>query len=319
MSIEESCDLWGKKLITKMENGSQQKKKYVKFLRMLKERTDSNLDAIIAVCGPRGMGKSSLSIESALILRQLGMSFDFNDIVFGQDALEKAIPKIASTRGRVYVFDEMIDLSYSRNAMSTLNKSIAQFITKVRKMNNIIFLNIPRFKTLDPAIRNDIVHFWIEVFWRSPDTVQHSERVALAALFTKDRDPTTNDPWDLDLPKDKKRMAFTPQQQLRIMKRMRSYRACLSFHPLPKVIENEYENRSRSYIGVAGQDFLNALAAKRKPKKADELEDELTGGPGPKTRTIYKRKSAASSSLPGAGQVRQDGGAPHNQDNISSP
>lgn len=257
MITDEQLGIWGKKVARKHRRNTIQRQRLMRFLDAIKWRVEHNMDVVVAVCGPRGIGKSSFAIVCALILRDMGLDFSMDDVLFGPEALERAIPLMATTRRRVYVFDEMIDLAYSRNAMTALNRGITQFMTKLRKMNNVVFLNIPRFKTLDTGFRNDIVHVWIEVFWRS-HAKSESERIALAAMFLKNIDPKTDDPWGL-VERGKQRPVFTIEKKLRAIRRMGGFKGTMAFHPLPHVIEEEYEARSRSYIGDAGEDFLKTI------------------------------------------------------------
>jgi len=259
-------DLWGDKLQSKLENGTHQQRQYLKFLDGLVWRANNNMDAVVAVCGERGMGKSSFAITSGILLRRKGINFDFENIFYGPDALKGAVTNISQSRKGAYVFDEMIDLAYSRNAMTTLNRSLAQFFTKIRKMNNIVFLCIPRFKALDPALRNDIVHFWAEVFWKSY-AQEHKKRFALVSLFRKDKNQMTDDPWGFDNKYIYKR-AFKPLDQLRIMKKMRSYVGCVNCPPLPKPIEKAYEDTARDYLKTSSEDLITAFEKKKAKSKS---------------------------------------------------
>lgn len=264
---DEQLDLWGKKILFKLENGNLQQRLKVRFLKGIAARTtpEQNMDCIVAYCGERGMGKSNGAILDSVLLRQFGMDFNFDDIYYGQDSLNSAVQKIATTKRRVYVFDEMIDLAYSRNAMTTLNKKLGQFFTKVRKMNNIIFLCVPRFKTLDSALRDDVVHFWIEVFWKSHARTR-ADKFALSALFKKNRSPVSTDPWGIEEKRVMYLRAYNPAQHLKLMKKIPSYRACLSTPPLPEVLEDAYLKTAESYIGEAGQKFIDSFEKKKKKK-----------------------------------------------------
>lgn len=266
MIDDKTLDLWGEKVYKRLEKGNTQQRLYLAFLRGIAKRTENNMDAIVAVCGERGMGKSSYGILSAVLLRQYGLDFNFSDIYYGADSLKTAVTRISTSKRRVYVFDEIIDLAYSRNAMTTMNKNLARFFTKVRKMNNIIFLCIPRFRTLDPALRNDVVHFWNEVFWKS-QAKDPSDRFAMVALFRKDKNPLTDDPWGLDDRVMSKRRAYTPKDHLKVMKRVRSYVGNIAYPPLPAALEKAYVESSEDYLGKAGEEFISTFVKKEKAKK----------------------------------------------------
>lgn len=264
---DEQLDLWGKKILERCRDSDDERENnWVNHLQGLAERTDDSLDAVVAVSGKRGLGKSSYAILSAVIMRQFGLEFDFSDIYYGERSLITAVNKIATTRKRVYVFDEIIDLAYSRNAMTTLNKNLARFFTKVRKMNNIIFLCIPRFKNLDPAIRNDVVHFWTEVFWRGE-----------TSLHRKSGNPASSDPWGLDDKKVIYRKAYTQRDHEKLMRKFPSFLWFMKFPPLPVALENAYLEGSEHYLGEAGAIFMESLQPKRpkgRPKKEPEPEQD---------------------------------------------
>lgn len=269
-------DLWGDHIIHKLDHGDLQHRRLMRFLRGIAARLseESNNDAVICVGGERNMGKSSFAIICAIILRRLGLAFDFTNVFYGLESLQFAIPKITTTRRNVFVFDEMIDFAFSKEAMSSLNKGMAKILIRSRKLNHVYFFCIPRFRSLDGSLRNDVVHFWIEVIWKSKDK-KKDQRFALAVLFRKDRNTLTSDPWGVTDVHLEKRRVFTPKQQLRMLKRVRSFRCTLAFPALPAVIERAYEGSSRDSLAEAGERFVANMSKKpREPKKAKEEKEK---------------------------------------------
>lgn len=269
MIDDKQLDLWGRRLRLRLNRGNEEMKLMLEFDLGLKRRVDDNKDAVVAWCGDRGMGKSTGGIVNGLVLRDLEMTFDMSNVFYGAENLDIAVKKVTSTRGNVFVFDEMIDFAYSREAMTSANRAIVKIITKARKLNHIIFLCIPKFKTLDSGIRNDCVNFWIEVLWKS-ENKNRDKRFALAALFRKDLNPMVSDPWGLDDTKAMKRRLFNPLAQLRFMERMRSYLGTMAFPPIPKVIEEVYEEHSRNAIMHTGDKFLEGRVKKAETKERKE-------------------------------------------------
>jgi len=271
MITDEQLDKWGKHIIHKLEaTGKEDDRNFLNMLQGVATRLNENKDAVICVGGERGMGKTSLAIISALILRQYGVSFNFSNIFYGQDDIEKSLEKVVTNEHSCFIFDEMIDFAYSREAMTTVNRTIVKILTKARKLNHVYFFCIPRFKSLDSNVRNFIVHYWIEVYWKN-DAKAHDEKFAYAALFSKDKNPATSDPWGIeDIAAKKYKPVRGFQDTWKVMKKFRSYICDLTFPALPIVIEKEYEELSKLSLasGVEG-----ALDVFKNKKSAEELKN----------------------------------------------
>jgi hypothetical protein len=261
---------WAKKLYDRVASGENEEDiLYLDFLKLLIERSDNNKDAVIAVCGERGMGKSSFAIVCALILRQLGMSFEMENIFYGTHDLRPAVMKMTTSRRTIFVFDEMIDFAFSHDAMSMLNKNISKLLTKNRKMNNIYFLCIPRFKNLDSTIRTGIINFWIEVFWKS-NAKEKDKQFAYAQFFRMDKNVCSDDPWGLENKDVRKIRAISGFEQLKIFKKINPRSQTFRFPPIPKPLEKQYEVLSRDGLRIAGDDFLSKISAKEAKEKPSE-------------------------------------------------
>jgi len=284
MIPDAQLDLWGEKIIESLKGGDQQERAYLKFVKNCAIRISENKDAVICVCGERGMGKSSFAVLTALCLRKYGMKFDFGNLFYGPDCLEDAINRIVSTRKSVFIFDEMIDFAYSRDAMSSLNKNIAKLLTKSRKLNHIFFFCIPRFRNLDTTIRNDVVHYWIEVYWKS-EAGRHHDRFALAGFFRKDRNPLAEDPWGISGMREERLRVYTPRDQLRLMKKIRSFLCSLRYPPLPVVIEEKYEEMSRKTLRESGAEIYNSIMKGKKKQINNTTADPNVSGIAPREAT----------------------------------
>lgn len=262
---KEKFALWGDHLLKKLNNGTQQHKLYLQFLNGIVKRVKDDMDAVVAVCGERGIGKSSFGLVSGIALNKLGLDFSMDNVFYLSKEIDKAIEQIINSTSSVFVFDEMIDFAYSRNAMTTMNRNIARILTKTRKLNNVYFFCIPKFRELDSTIRNNVVNYWIEVFWRSRDK-DEDRRYAMASLFKKDRNPLTDDPWGFSMEQHKKKRIFTPKDQLKLMKRIRSHVCTMAFPKLPKTIEDYYKEISIQSIKESNLFLKNIPTPKPKPK-----------------------------------------------------
>lgn len=265
---DRQVELWGRKLIRKLEKGNVQERRFLRFLKNIVERLspEKNNDMVICVGGERNMGKSSFAIVCAIILRVLGLRFTQEQVYYGLEDIERAVRDIVNNRRSVYVFDEMIDISYAKDSMSALNKGISKLFTRNRKLNHCYFLCIPVFKDLDKGPRDGVVHIWIDIVWKS-EAKERDKRFALAAIMRKNKNPLAEDPWGITKSKMKDKKVFSPRDHLRVLKRLPSFVGTVAFPPLPKAIEEAYESHSRESAKDAGERLISSIT-KKKPQSA---------------------------------------------------
>lgn len=243
---DDQLDLWAKHLKDKVFSASgQQRDNYKNFLTRLAERLDKDKDAVIVVTGQRGTGKSTFALVSAMILKTMGLTFDFKHVFVGTANLKLAMQMILNEERSVFVFDEIIEMAYSRDAMTLLNRRFVKILTQTRKLHNIYFLCLPRLRSLDPGMRNDIVDIWVHVFWKSI-AKEKADAFAMATIHLKDLSVLSTDPWGLDIPIKKwgRRVITSPVELHRQLKSFRTYIATLSYPPLPDAIQNLYMKQS---------------------------------------------------------------------------
>lgn len=271
MITDEQLDSFGEKLIKKLESGNSQEKLFLNLLEGIADRINNDKDAIICTCGDRGKGKTSLAVWAAIGLRQFNIKFNMSNIFYGSKDLKTAIRKMINETRNTFIFDEMIDHAYSRDAMSSVNKTVAKILTKSRKVNHVTFFCIPRFRNLDSTIRNDVVNFWLEVFWQSKAEDRH-KKYALAALFRKDMNPLAQDPWGFDDTSYIRKRIFSAHDQLKLMRKIRSYVCPIQFPPLPLTLENKYKQLSIECLKDSGDKFINDVMSSTVQKKDKQIK-----------------------------------------------
>jgi hypothetical protein len=258
----EQLDLWGDHLIKKLaaqEEESHENMHYYKiFLDELAKRPKEYKDALIAVCGPRGYGKSSFALVSALILRRLikdeGDIFTMDNVCHSMKQLANVVKKASSESCRVYIIDEAIDVSYSRDALSRTSKALIKFVTRARKRRNIYFWCIPSFRELDSEFRNNAIHYWIEIFYQTAHSEQN-KRYAVAGLFSRNMNPTASDKWGFDTSPIIKYAIHNKADVMKYLRRLPSWLCFVSFPALPAVIEDAYSKESMVAIEETGREF----------------------------------------------------------------
>lgn len=142
-----------------------------------KARQKEKRDAIIAIAGARGNGKSTLAFK---IMKQLGFKPN-KDIIYDLDSLRKSL----NEWDKAIMVDEAIYVSYKRDWQGKGQKELIKQFNAYRDHRNIVILCIPNFWDLDKALR-EFVFMRIDVLNRGKAAVH----LPIEASYT-------NDSWDL--------------------------------------------------------------------------------------------------------------------------
>lgn len=272
-------DLWGRhlkaKLVKLKHEGSGER--LIHFCKLLKtRRIEKNKDAILGITGEKGEGKSTLAIHIGMLLRMEGMTFDDAHIVHGKEDFKRGIKLMTTTRGGVFIFDEIIKFAFTGDVMKGSTKYLIKLFTLARKKNHIVILNIPVFKRLVGGIRDDHVNFWIHI-WRSSQSKERKDWFAEADLIKKNKNPRSIDPWGLNdtkLSRKKITTGWEVHEELAGLSGRDSptvYVCTFTYPPLPEVIENEYIKQSDDAMEEFGEEFIESLGPKE-PKKPHKQE-----------------------------------------------
>ncbi len=118
-----------------------------------------DLNAMVAITGEMGTGKSSLALRMAEILSdEYGLKFKgVKDIYFNLDDLKT---ELASAKHRVMIVDEAGVQLYSRDFAKEANKEIVKIAQMLRFRNSVIIWTLPHFGFLDKGVRLLIHHVW---------------------------------------------------------------------------------------------------------------------------------------------------------------
>lgn len=213
--------------------------------KTIRNRVHNDKDAVIAITGYEGDGKSTLAIVLAKALDE-HFSFDKN-VLFSPTTEEiegsiKNLPKYS-----VIIADEAIKAFYKKKHAGKMAIMLNIIYAICRQENKISILCIPRFCDLLEFFRNHRVFLWIHVIKRGT-----------AICMIKDWSPFTDDPWHL-------------KQNQQILDKM--------FNRIP-IIEQTDEDKteaigaSRGCIGIVRWDDLDAETkeAYLKMKKANAYE-----------------------------------------------
>lgn len=148
----------------------------------ISDRQKNKYDCIVAICGERGVGKSTCAIRLARSARKLQHAkFNIrNDIVYTREALMKSLEGYDGW----IIADEMINAAFKRDFYATEQKDLIKMLNMYRDHRNILLMCIPNFWDLDKPLR-DLVKIRIDVLRRG-----------LGVLHFPVKSFYTNDQWD---------------------------------------------------------------------------------------------------------------------------
>lgn len=137
------------------------------YARLIVGRILNKEDAIVAVTGPRGRGKSTLVLR--LIERisdLLGMAFDLDQsLIYTHPQLGRYFLRLTESdeRGLVGWLDEGGRILFNRDAGTVESKAIVKILTQIREAGGIMFVCLPNLRSLDVAVRTDLAAIWLAV------------------------------------------------------------------------------------------------------------------------------------------------------------
>lgn len=265
--------VWGEHLHRKIKRSEvRDMRAFSLFLDECIARTKRDEDAVIAVTGDRGRGKSTLSLGASMVLshrmKRDPAAFTWDNMCYRFEDLGELIDKAGNNDGLIYNIDEAIDVAHSKSAMSRANKELGKFMIRARKLRNIYFWNIPDFTELDSTIRNKVIQYWIHVFYKSEHR-ERNKRYGVAALFRKDLNPFNPDKWGFEETKKiVKRPIHDVFHLIKMFRKTRSYVATMAFPILPKIIEDMYKAPSFDALRESGKKFSEEFSGKGSGIKA---------------------------------------------------
>ncbi len=159
-------------------------KRMTKFANILRKRAENDWDSVCAITGGEGTGKSTLTIEIAMIADK---NFSMDQSMLFQPKAKEVHEKLMNLpKYSAIIADEAIRILYKHDWQSSGQKYLNKVFALARKENQMVFLCIPRFHDLNEYFRNWRVKFWIHVYQRGK-----------AVVLIADKNPFIKDPFHL--------------------------------------------------------------------------------------------------------------------------
>ena len=219
---------------------------FSQFLKFIKNRIEKKWDAVIAIEGDEGAGKSTLGMLLGFkISKMLGSEFDLVRNISYLPTHEEMVDKFHSLPMKsVFDVDEAIKVMYKRNWQNRLQTKLVQMYATERWQGKVSILCIPRFNDFDEYFRNHRVLFRFWVVDRG-----------VALVYMRDTDKDIPDPWHVKDSIKKKEKIFRNKQLIDVDLNMKIYAESklknflfiFRFDDLPKDIKKKYEDLKEYY------------------------------------------------------------------------
>jgi len=158
----------------------------IRIANLTRERLRDDFDAVIAVTGIEGIGKTSLAIQLG---RKIDDDFDLEKNVIYIPDVQQIVNKITKELEKysVVIVDEAIKTMYKRKWFNKLQIFLNQIYSICRKENKCSILCMAQFSDFDSFFRQHRIMLWIHVIDRGH-----------AVVFMRDWSPFCKDPWHID-------------------------------------------------------------------------------------------------------------------------
>lgn len=164
--------------------------------RLINDTLLSDRDAVIAVGGMTGGGKSVCMIQLAKEYCEIrGITFDFNCMTWNRDELlewidgakDGAVNKFGGQKPQYAcnIADELISMFYKRNWYEDEQKAAIELFNKCRDRHQLVLGAVPSFFDLDSGMLSRF-RFYIYIPYRG-----------VAWVFEQENNPLSSDQWNM--------------------------------------------------------------------------------------------------------------------------
>lgn len=139
---------------------------YEEWIQYLIWQMNHDSDNVIVFDGPEGSGKSTAAQRLAKRIEEAnGNVYDPEvQTIFTFEDFEAVWDP--NMRKRVFVFDEGMNMFFSREAMQGNQKKIIKLFSQIRQCNHTLIICLPNFHWIDKYLRESRVHFRLYTYKR---------------------------------------------------------------------------------------------------------------------------------------------------------
>lgn len=205
------------------------------FVKLVRTMQESNMDMIMPITGPKGIGKSTFEIVfSREYVKQYMAVNNYNPeewIAFDHEDLKTKIHTLPPFSP--ILADEAIRFAYNLDWNTKESKELVKLLTQSRPKRQIIFMAVPGLESLQKAFRRDLITFWVHII-----------KKGFAMVFKPNLAPNTEDPFMLK--KVAEIFGFfsyhsDPNQVIRRLMALPTFEMYITFPELPKELYQRYD------------------------------------------------------------------------------
>lgn len=220
---------------------------------------ENKFDGLIVIDGRRGLGKSTLAVNTAFRFPQFKLK---RDVLFSRREIMHSLSK---SKYKIIVADEMINVTYNRDFYAEEQKKLLKMLNMYRDSCNILIACVPNFYDLDKQFRA-LCKMRLNVVRRG-----------LAVIHTPLQSAYTSDPWDLKINEKIEKSWVMKKDFKPIYSKLTTYKGLLRFGDLPKKRKATYEKLKQEKRNVVYESEMES-ENKKDISLLDNLTNQLVGG-----------------------------------------
>jgi hypothetical protein len=220
---------------------------------LVNSRLKHNQNALIAMTGQTGTGKSMCALEFA---RLIDKDFNVDKVVFTVKDFLELLKELK--KGEVVVFDEAgVDFD-ARRSSSNKNVFFSNILKTFRYRNIPTIFTLPHLAMLDKNARR-LFHYWVKT-----QSIDYDRNICWTKFYVID----SQDDWS-DVLKRYMVRVFDPEthEKRRIVR--------IGFNKPPQKLVDEYEKKKHEYVNAMLVDMQKKMDTHDEDGGDDELEPSM--------------------------------------------
>lgn len=218
----------------------------------MKQMQDNKFDCIIALCGRRGIGKSTLGVKLAKQFNEFRIK---KDVAFSREDVTQQLAK--KIKG-VILGDEIINVMHNREFFNQEQIKLIKMLNMYRDSCNIFIVCVPSFRDLDKQFRN-LCKIRIDVIRRGIGIVHFPMNTQFGSdSWDMERNQKIEEMWSLN-------KKYKPKYHL-----LTTYRGIVMFGDISEKSRELYERVKQEKRNVLVKSEMDVSSEKTKTDKLYE-------------------------------------------------